>query len=175
MTKKQRKIFYPVIFFLGLFLMIWGIEIFRITMIDKFILLGIIFLIGIITFFLDYKNYAKTYTKYSRSALLIYSMMHCILGYGFIACSIFMFTNYYFADEGFETKSFEIIERSSMAGGKNSRGESQPLMRINYDGKIKELVFKHEYYEKMNFYTEVELKISKGYFGFDLLLDKELK
>ncbi len=39
---------------------------------------------------------------------------------------------------------------------------------------MKELVFNHEYYEKMNFYTNVELEVRKGYFGFDILENKRL-
>ncbi len=80
-----------------------------------------------------------------------------------------MLTNYYFAEKTPIKETFEIVERSSLAGRKYHRDERQPTFRINYDGKLKELVFNHEYYEKMDFYKNVELEVRKGYFGFDIL------
>ena len=61
MTKKQRKIFYAIIFILGISLMIWQIKIYRNTIIDLPILIGIILATGIVAFIVDYKNYGRTY------------------------------------------------------------------------------------------------------------------
>lgn len=173
MTKKQRKIFYPTIFILGLFLMARQITIFRNTIIDLKILIGITLAVGFITFLVDFKNYERTY-KYSGIGLYFYSSMHNICGFGFIACSLFMLTNYYMADSEPVKKTYEIVERSSLPGRKYHRDERKPTFRINYDGKIKELVFNHEYYEKMDFFTNVELEVRKGFFGFDILENKKL-
>jgi hypothetical protein len=173
MTKKQRKIFYPTIFILGLFLMAWQIEIFRNTIIDLSILIGIILVVGILSFFIDFKNYKQTY-EYSGIWVYIYSSMHYLFGFGFIVCSTLMLTNYYFADKESIKETFEIVERSSLPGSKRHRHERQPTFQINYDGKIKELVFNHEYYEQMDFFTNVELEVRKGYFGFDILVNKKL-
>ena len=173
MTKKQRKILYPTIFISGLFLMVWEVIIFRNTIIDLSILIGIILIVGITAFILDFKNYGKTY-EYSGIGLYFYSSMHYIFGYGFIVCSIFMLTNFYLAEKEPVKKSFEIVERSSLPGGKHHREERQPTFKINYDGKIKELVFQHKFYEKREFYKNVELEVRKGYFGFDILENKKL-
>jgi hypothetical protein len=173
MTKKQRKIFYPTIFFLGLFLMAWQVTIFRNTLIDLKILIGIILIVGVVTFLVDFKNYGKTY-KYSGIGLYLYSSMHYLFGFGFIACSIFMLTNYYFADKELIKETFEIVERSSLSGRKYRRDERKPTFQINYDGKVKELVFPHKYFEKMDYYKNVELEVRKGFFGFDILENKTL-
>ena len=173
MTQKQRKIFYASIMILGLFLMAWQVTIFRNTIIDVSILIGIILVVGLITFLIDFKNYGKTYNK-RGIGLYFYSGMQYLLSYGFIVCSIFILTNYYLAEKTPEKETFEIIERSSLPGSKHHRDERQPTFRINYDGKVKELVFNHEYYEKMDFYTNVELEVRKGYFGFDILENKKL-
>ena len=132
------------------------VTIFRNTIIDVSILIGIILVVGLITFLIDFKNYGKTYNK-RWIGLYFYSGMQYLLSYGFIVCSIFMLTNYYLAEKTPEKETFEIIERSSLPGSKHHRDERQPTFRINYDGKVKELVFNHEYYEKMDFYTNVEL------------------
>jgi hypothetical protein len=100
--------------------------------------------------------------------------MHYLCGFGFIVCSTLMLTNYYFADKESITETFEIVERSSLPGSKRHRDERQPTFQINYNGKIKELVFNHEYYEQMNFFTNVEIEVRKGYFGFDILENKKL-
>ena len=154
--------------------MAWQVTIFRNTIIDLSILIVIILVVGIIAFFFDFKNYGKTY-KLSGIALYIYSSMHYFCGFGFIICSIFMLINFYFADETPVKETFEIVERSSLVGRKYHRDKRKPVFRINYDGKIKELVFNHKYYEQMNFFTNVELEVRKGYFGFDILENKKLK
>ena len=168
MTKKQRKIFYPVIFFLGAILIIWEINIYRETIINLMIPIGIIMVVGIIAFILDFKNY-------SGIGLYLYSAMHYVIGFGFIACSIFMLSNYYFADQNTRTESYEIIRTSSLAsGGKYRIDVKTPTFRINYNGKVKELVFSSEFYEKRKFYNNVELEIRQGLFGFDILENKKL-
>lgn len=174
MTKKQRKIFYPIIFILGLFLMAWQIAIYRNTIIDLKILVGIILIVGVVTFFIDFKDYKKTY-NYNGIGLYLYSLLHYVCGFGFIVCSVFMLTNFYLAESESKKERFKIVERSSMPGsGKYHKSERKPTFKINYKGNIKELVFPHEHYDKMNFYTLVELEIRKGYFGFDILENKSL-
>jgi hypothetical protein len=154
--------------------MIWQVNIFRNTIIDLKILIGIILVVGILTLLVDFKNYEKTY-DYSGIELYIYSSMHYIFGFGFIACSIFMLTNFYLADETPVKQTYEIMDRSSLSGRKYHLDERKPTFDINYNGKIKELVFPHKYYENMEFYSNVELEIWKGYFGFDILKNKTLK
>ena len=174
MTKKQRKILYPTILISGLFLMGWEINVYRNTIIDLSIPIGIILIVGIIAFVLDIKNYKKTY-EYKGIGLYFYALMNYLAGYGFIACTIFMLTNYYLADKKSVKKSFEIVERSSLSGSKHHRDKRKPTFKINYDGKMKELVFKHKFYKKMASYKNIELEIKKGFFGFDIIDNKELK
>ncbi|MFD2562636.1 hypothetical protein [Aquimarina rubra] len=173
MTTKQRKIYYVTILILGLFSMAWQVTLFRNTIIDVSILIGIIIVVGIITFLVDFKNYGKTYKK-KGIGLYFYSGMQYILSYGFIACSIFIMTNFYMANSEPIKETYEIVKRSSLPGRKYHRDERKPTFDINYNGKIKELVFPHKYYEKMEFYTKVELEVRKGYFGFDILENKKL-
>ena len=153
--------------------MTFQVNIYRNTIIDLVIPIGIILAVGIITFLLDFKNYGKTY-DYKGFGLYFYSSMHYIFGYGFIVCSIFMLTNYYLADKESDKKNYNIVEKSSMPGSKHHREERKPLIRIDYDGEIKELVFNHQYYEKIDSFNNVELEVRKGFFGFDILENKKL-
>lgn len=174
MTKKQRKIFYPTIFFLGAILMILQIKIYRNTIIDLIIPIGIVLSISIIAFILDFNNYKKTY-EYSGIGLYLYSIMHYVIGFGFIACSIFILTNYYFADQNVKTESHKIIDRTWLPERVTAYGsEKTPVFTINYKGKKKELVFYSKFYEKMDTYKTVEFETRTGFFGFDILENKRL-
>lgn len=153
--------------------MAFQISIFRKTIIDLKILIAIVLGVGAITFFTDFKNYTKTY-NYNGTKIYFYALMHYICGFGFIICALFMFANFYFADKVTEIKTFDIIERSSIAGSKKSSNKRRPTFKINYHGKIKTLVFTHEFYKKMNFYTNVTLEVRKGLLGFDILENEKL-
>lgn len=173
-TQKKRKIFYTVIFFTGITLIVWQIFIFPKTIIDLEILIGIIALTGFTASLIDFKNYKKTYNSTGKS-VNFNAFMHYFFGCGFIAASLFMLTNYYLADNKTVRKSFNIVERTSIPGGKNNRSKRQPVFSINYNGKIKELVFFNEFYNDMEAYTKVELVIKKGYFGYDIIENKTIE
>lgn len=174
MTQKQRKIFYPTLVFLGVILMIFQIQIYRHTIIDIIIPIGIIIVIAIIAFILDFKNYKKSY-DFSGIELYLYATMHYIIGFGCIVYSIFILANYYLADQNVTTESYKIIDRTWLPERTGKVGsEKKPVFIINYKGKSKELVFYPQFYEKMNSYNTVELEIRKGVFGFDILEHKKL-
>lgn len=153
--------------------MIFEIKIFRNTIIDLNILISLILISSLLFLLIDLKNYKKTY-NYSGLKLYFNSIINFIVGYGFTICSIFMFTNYYFASEIIEKKEFEIIKRSSLPGGSKSRDKRKPTFTINFENKEKELVFNNEYYETMNNFGSIEISIQKGYFGFYILKNKNL-
>ena len=154
--------------------MFFQIQIYRNTIINWLIPASLIVAIGIVSFLIDFKNYKLTY-EYNGIGLYVFSWMHYIIGFGFIACSIFMLTNYYFADQKSKKESYKIVERTFIRGGTKYRiGEKQPVFTINYKGIKKELVFKHQYFDKMNKYKTVEIETRNGLFGFDILENKKL-
>ena len=153
--------------------MYFQIQIFRNTIINWIIPASLIILVGIIAFRIDYKNYKETYFHYGTTKL--YAILNYLVGYGFIACSIFMFTNYYFADQNVKIESYKIIDRTTIRGTKKSGiGKEQPVFTIRYEGQNKELVFANEYYAKMNFYETIVFESRRGFFGFDILENKKL-
>ncbi len=173
MKKKHRKTAYTTVFIVGVCSMVWQITIYRNTIIDVSILFGIIIVAAIVSFLVDFKNYSKTY-KYRGVGLYLYAAAHYLCGFGFIACSIFTLSNYYFADKTAIKETYEIVERTSLLGSKYHRDEMQPAFKIKYKEKLKQLVFPHKYYENMALYKSVELEVRKGFFGFDILVDKKL-
>ena len=174
-TIKKKERFYKNIFFVGLVLMIWEIKIYRQTIIDIEILLVIIFVVGILTTFFSLKDFQNLFNYKRKSTLYLWTFVQSTVSWGFIACSVFMFTNYYLASDEYNKQTFEIFERSSLAGRKYHRDERKPTFKILYNGKIKELVFPHKYYEKMDSYQNVELIVKNGFLGYDILIEQRLK
>lgn len=173
MTKTHRKIFYPTIFSIGIILMYFQIQIFRNTIINWLVPASIIIVVGIIAYRIDFKNYKEIYFHYKT--IKLFALINYFIGFGFIGCSFFMLTNYYLADKNARTESYRIVDRTSIRGGtKYKIGEEQPVFTINYNGIEKELVFNNQFFDKMNQYTTVDLKIRKGFFGFNILEKKEL-
>lgn len=173
MSEKNRKIVYVIMFFLGMIILIWEVEIYRKTFIDWKIPLSILLFSGILAFIIDYKNFKKTY-NYKINEAYFYSIFYYFIGFGSIICSTFMLINYYFSNPKTENQSCAIIEISEITGGKGAR-ESQPTFTINYKGKNKELVFNSQNLWKKQFYSEVEITTQKGYFGYDIIIERKLK
>ncbi|MGV6830093.1 MAG: hypothetical protein ACWA5P_00845 [bacterium] len=173
MKKKHRKKVYSILFIVGLCLMGWQIAIYRNTIIDVSVLFTIILSVGLIAFLIDHKNYKKTF-KYDGIVLYFYSAIHYVCGIGFIVCALFMLTNFYLADKSAIKESYEIVDRDSLPGRKYHRNERKPTFSIDYNGTLKELVFPHSYYDKMDDYSTVELEVRKGFFGYDILVNKTL-
>jgi hypothetical protein len=173
MKVKQRKIFYTSMFFLGLILIIWEVEIYRKTIIDWYIPSLIILFSGILAFYIDFKNFKETY-KYVGKELYLYSIMHYFVGFGFIVCSIFMLTNYYLSNSKYVSETYKILDRTELPSGK-SAGKSKPAFIINYKGKNKELVFYSEYLDSLNYYSKIQITSKKGFLGFDIITQKKLK
>jgi len=159
------KCFYTISFFLGLIAMVFEIFIYRKTVISEYLLMLIIFGIGIISFILIKDHYNKIYL----TSKIFYPLCQSFVSWGFLACFIFMASNYYLA--GSETKDykFKIIKKESMPGGKGHRSERQPLVSFNYFDFEKELVFKYDDTKAVNDADSVLVRVKKGALGYDIL------
>lgn len=173
MTLNQRRIFYIVIFFVGIILMIFQIEIFRNTIINLFIPISIIIGVTIFSFIIDFENYKNTF-NYSGRGKYIYPLINYLVGFGFIICSIFMMINYYFPNHQKKMVSYEIIEKTWLPGRLNSK-DKVPVFTINFNGTRKELVFYSTFYNDMDLFRFVEFETRRGFFGFDIIENKKLK
>ena len=131
--------------------------------------------VGLLTTFLALDDFQKLFGYNRKSTLYFWTFIQSTVSWGFLACSIFMFLNYYLASKNFEKETFEIVERSSLPGRKHHRYERKPTFKIIYKDNLKELVFTHKYYDKMDSYQNIELLVKEGFFGFDILIDQRVK
>lgn len=99
--------------------------------------------------------------------ILHYVLHTCMTG-GFILFS-FMATNFYFADNQINKRTFVINTKGSLSGSKRHRSERKPYVLINYDGIEKQLIFSYSDTDKINSAKKVHLNIKKGFLGFDIL------
>lgn len=163
--EKKWKVFYTLMFLLGLFLMLFGILIYRNTIIDVYFPITIILVIGLFAFYFNKQHYNKTYSLKGN----FYPIMQNLISWGFISCYMFMAINYYLAENVTTNYRFKIKEKSSMPGSKRHRSERSPIVRIDYFGFEKELVFHFSDTEKVNTADSVKVFVRKGKLGFDIL------
>lgn len=170
------KVFYGLIFIAGVILMVFGVGIYRLTIISNLIPISIILSVGTASYILSRKHYHKHNKGYG----VFFGLLQNICSWGFIVCYLFMATNYYMADNEPRNLKFKIKSKSSMSGPKRKRKEKKPLVTIDYFGFEKELVFKYEDTKSVESAEEVSLTVNNGLFGFDILdhyevVEKNLK
>lgn len=159
------KGFYTVTGFLGLVLLVFEICIYRKTIIQNYIPISIILIVGFMAFFFNRQHYKKTYMLTGN----FFALLQNLISWGFISCYGFVAVNYYLAEKETAEYRFLIQEKSSMSGSKGHRNERKPLVSIDYFGFEKELVFGYADTDKVNKADSVILSVRKGGFGFDIL------
>jgi hypothetical protein len=162
---KLWKVFYTLMFFLGLILIVFEISIYRKTIIDTYIPISIILVVGLFAFYFNKQHYKKTYSLKSN----FYPIMQNLISWGFISSYIFLATNYYLAENVITNYKFKIKGKSSMPGSKHHRSEREPLVRFDYFDFEKELVFHFSDTEKVNYADSVKVSVKKGGLAFDIL------
>lgn len=156
--------------------MYFGVKIYRLTFIDWRIPTIIAIIVGLVVSYFDFKKFKKT-LNYGGISLYVFLIIQSFASWGFIISSVFLFSNYYFADSKKEMKTFEIIEADWIRGNSRKlrvRNKKQPTFDIEHNGKIKELVFYADFYTKRNDYHSVELLMQNGFFGYEIIKEKKL-
>jgi len=151
--------------------MAFGVGIYRRTIISVEFLIIVVIVSSTAAFLLRRKNYKRTYNS---SFSNFFCWLQCIMSWGFIACTMFLATNLYTTDQRTNEGIFEIIEISDMQGYRSHRNKRQPLVRINYQGNVKELIFQSAFLETIHDCKRVRLITSRGLLGFDIIELQEL-
>lgn len=159
------KGFYTMTAVLGLVLLAFGILLYRRTIINAYIPISIMLVVGFVTFYFNRQHYKKTYLLVENFLLFIQHL----ISWGSLSCYVFMATNYYLADTKTTEYKFSIKEKNSMSGTKGHRDERQPLVTIDFFCLEKELVFRYVDTDKVNRADSVTVVVRKGGLGFDIL------
>lgn len=155
-----------VFFFISMCLTVWGINIYRLTIIDLKYLFAVVAFGIIVAFvtltFLIKNSYSAFWTFFATAGI----------GGGLFYFGL-LFLNQQFADTEILTEDFQIVKTGTLARGKNSSC-SQPFANIDFNGVEKQLVFYCDEGEIIKHSTKVTLNYSEGTFGFYIIKSKRL-
>ena len=155
-----------VLFFTSMGLTIWGINIYRLTIIDiKYLFVTIAFgaIIAFATLtYLVKSSYSTFWTYFIKVGI----------GSGLFYFG-FLFFNKQFADKEFLTEDFQITKKGTLGRGRSSTC-FQPYVVIDFYGTEKELLFYCDDAPVIKRSTKVNLTYSKGSFGFNIIKSKRL-
>ena len=156
-----------ILFLICVALTIWGITIYRLTIIDIKTLF-IVTLIGIAFAFTTIKKLlASSYTNFW---ILFISV--AVGGGTFYFSTLFL--NQLFANKNSITREFQIVETGNLARGRRSTC-SQPFAIVDFYGAEKQLVFYCDYEKTIMNFSKALLTYKSGLFGFEIIETKELR
>ena len=82
-----------------------------------------------------------------------------------------MAVNYYFAHKNVEIQAIPILKKHIIGAG----SKRQPAIEIDYDGIEKQLVFYNGQQQQLDTSNQIIWKVKKGFFGFDIFSEIQLK
>ena len=155
-----------LLFFASIILTIWGINIYRLTIIDpKYLFVtiafGITIAIALLTRLLK-SSYSTIWTFLIKAGI----------GGGLFYFAL-LFINMQFANKELLTEQFQIVKKGTFAHGKSSSC-FQPYVYIDFYGTEKQLVFYCDFADIVKRSTKVNLTYSKGYLGYNIIKSKQL-
>ncbi|HTE25812.1 hypothetical protein [Flavitalea sp.] len=152
------KAYYFITAMVGLVVSIFLVQLFRKTIIPYYVPLLVMLFVGIFTFFVTKRHYRQIFPKWGFLSIFTQSTF----SWGFIACYLFVATNYYWADGNVQTFNFVIEKKSSLPGSRGRRTQRQPVVTIQYFGFAKELVFRHSDTKNVASADSVKVSIKEG-------------
>ncbi len=158
-------------FFIGLFLGIFEIQIYRETIISWLIPFSICLTSGTILTFIT----SKYWERYCFISNFYLQLLCSIISFGSPLTCTFMAINYFANQENTKIQTFKILSKSSMSGPKNHLSQRSPLVYIKYQGHNKELVFGYNNTYEVENADSVVLETYSGNLGFDVIKGWALK
>lgn len=172
MKIKSADIIYGVPFWTGLILQVFAIDLFRLTFIPTTVSVGLYLATGLVGFSLLRRKLEGTFKN--KVLDIIVSLTWCVVSIGGIITFLLLATNYHLARLDTARKNF-VIYKTGVLGKGGSSGCYQPYAVIEKDGVTKEIIFQCNLPKDIATYKSIDLTISKGALGFDVIKDKQLE
>lgn len=154
------------LFLLSLSLIIWGIDLYRLTVIEaKFLIAATIvgaFISVVVIFLLQTRRFYTVWTF----------LISIVIGAGFFYFAL-LYLNQAFGEKETFKEEFVIIRTGSLARGKYGSC-LRPYVIVNFYGTEKRLLFYCEYEKTVKDFSKVMITYSRGLFGFDIIASKQL-
>ena len=166
-SKRTNRLFGALI--LGcMLLIIWEVFIYEKTFIPLFIPLSIWLLTGIVITILSRGKFV-----YQPKPSPFKQLLFNIIVWGGLTLFSFMWMNYHLCAKTTSVINEKILSAGHVTQKINSNSCEQPFVVVAYKGQKKQLMFDCD--TPVESYTSVDLTISRGFFGFDILLQSKLK
>ncbi|MGQ7947565.1 hypothetical protein [Flavobacterium sp. WC2509] len=170
MKLKRNSIILNILFFSSLLLNFINLKLYEKTIIPIEIVLAI-YSIGIL-FFVMFKNKLKEISSWNDFNNFVFSF----LVVGSYLTILFLGANYSFAKKQAEWKTYKIVRKTEINGGKYNRNNKIPAVIISTENNdTKRIEFKRNLKNKVDFSNSLELELSKGLFNFYIIRNAELK
>jgi len=166
---KSAGIIWQVLFFVGLISQIVAVSMFRKTLIETKVSVGLYLIIGLVGLFIFNKQ-LKIYVGNT-----FYRIVFSVVSFGGTFVALFLFLNAHFVSQEVLSNKYEIIEKSSLPGSKHHRSERKPTVYINLNGLKKEVVYPYSMTNEVDEAKYLIISRAKGLFGFDIIISKELE
>jgi len=157
---------FTIVFFGGMVLTIFEIDIYRLT----FIPVAIPIFIWVATGLLITPFNAEALAKEMKARSIFLRVFFNIVAWGGIATYVFMALNFYFRTNVSNNVALPILNNGYLAKGRNGCGN--PYAEIDYKNFQKQIVFPCD--TAIARYNTIILKIEKGLFGFDVIQNQKL-
>jgi hypothetical protein len=115
-----------------------------------------------------YFFFANHYSKTFKVKFAIYPLAQSIFSVGLLTFALFLFLNKHFAESASISKELKIEKIGSYSGR-----SKQTWAMVNYKGTMEQFEFKRG--TQMELSNRIELEISKGFFGFDIIRKIKIK
>lgn len=170
MKLKRNILIFNVLFCSSLLLNFINLKLYEKTIIPIEIILAL-HAIGILLYVV-FKKKLKEISPWNNFNNFVFSFLIV----GSYLTILLLGVNYSFAKKQTEAKSYEIVRKTEINGGKYNRNNKTPAVIINTENNnTKRIEFKRNLKNKIEFSNSLELTLSKGLFNFDIIRNAELK
>jgi hypothetical protein len=156
-----------LLFLVSMGLAVWGINIYRLTIIPITLLITIITIGSIPAFLMIFFLLKPSYK-------IIWILLTSIAIGGSALYFSFLYLNATYCDNKILTNDFNILRKGTLAAGKGSGACRTPFIIVDFNGSEKQLVFYCDYKEIVDVSSKVRIGYSRGLFGFDVIKSRIL-
>lgn len=160
------NIILALLFFASMGLAIWGINIYRLTIVPFRYLFQIVAISTLVTLPVILFVLKPTYNFF-----WIF-LTSTAIGGG-TSYFVFLYINSIYSNAEISKQDFSIVKTGTLAKGKSSSCGS-PFVVVDFNGVEKELIFFCEYEKIIKSFSKVRLEYSEGFFGFEIIKSKTL-
>lgn len=172
----KKRFLFGFLFILGACSTVLGELLYAKTFVNTYVLLLICLLIALISTPFTFRRYQKIF-EYRKSYFFhftMYAFIQSFVSWGLLVGTSLLMLNYYCATPKKTKIAYDIVSRTSLEIGKINYHEFHPVFTVEHNGIFKQLLFSKDYYKDATIFNTIELSVSEGFLGFDIIKEKAL-